>query len=193
MIKLNFEKLVEDASKLVIANEDSYISAYPVFLKYFKSLDNELIKEDNLIIASHFVYGWMPTILTLRLDQKQKVITLLNKAKSGKLLTIDELEILKYAINNSLVGLSKLLHFVNPEIYAIWDSRIYRYITKNKTSYGIGKPERYLEYLDEVKQISENIDYKKLHTLVEKHFKYKIHPTRAIEFIMFQTDRNRIK
>lgn len=193
MIKLNFEKLLEDANKLVITNENSYIRTYPVFLKYFENIGNRLITEDNLVIASHFVYGWMPTILTLRLDQKQKVLILLNKAKSGKLLTVDELEILKYAINNSLVGISKLLHFINPKTYPIWDSRIYRYISINKTSYGIGKPERYLEYLNEVKQISENIDYEKLHTLVEKHFKYKIHPTRAIEFIMFQTDRNNKK
>ena len=57
---------------------------------------------------------------------------LLNKAKSGNLLNSEELEIVKKCVNNSLVGTSKLLHFINPSIYAIWDSKIFRNITEKK-------------------------------------------------------------
>jgi hypothetical protein len=32
-------------------------------------------------------------------------------------------------VNNSLVGVSKILHFVNPHAHAIWDSRVYHYLT----------------------------------------------------------------
>ena len=32
--------------------------------------------------ASHFVYGWMPTILNLKLSKKEQVLGLLNKVKN---------------------------------------------------------------------------------------------------------------
>jgi hypothetical protein len=32
--------------------------------------------------ASHFVYGWMPTILNLDLSKKEQVLGLLNKVKN---------------------------------------------------------------------------------------------------------------
>ena len=133
----------------------------------------------------------MPTIIHLNLEQKDKVLFLLNAVKSGHILTINEIEVLKKTINNSLVGLSKLLHFINPKDYAIWDSRIFRYLTEKKSSYGIDRPQLYLDYLQGIKNIAKNKDYGKLHDLISQNFEYDIYPTRAIEITMFETDRNR--
>lgn len=189
MKNLNFETILKDAEKFVLTENDSYIQTYPEFLKYFANIDQ--IEEHHLVIASHFVYGWMPTIIQLNLKQKDKVLFLLNAVKNGHVLDKSELEILKKSINNSLVGLSKLLHFINPRDYAIWDSRIFRYLTEKKSSYGIDKPENYLEYLNGLKIIEENKDYGKLHNIIARNFDYEIHPNRAIEITMFETDRNR--
>lgn len=90
-----------------------------------------------------------------------------------------------------MVGLSKLLHFINPIEYAIWDSRIFRYLTEKKSSYGIDKPELYLDYLSGIKKIAKNKEYGKLHHLISRNFDYEINPTRVIEITMFETDRNR--
>ena len=188
---LNFETILKDAGKFTLTENDSYIQTYPEFLKYFENLNAGEINEHNLIIASHFVYGWMPTIIHLDLEYKDKVLFLLNAAKSGHILNVSELEILKKAINNSLVGLSKLLHFINPRDYAIWDSRIFRYITEKKSSYGIDRPELYLDYLNGIKNVSKNKDYGNLHELIAKNFDYEIYPTRVIEITMFETDRNK--
>jgi hypothetical protein len=186
---LNFETILKDAEKFVLTENDSYIRTYPEFLKYFANIDQ--IKEHHLVIASHFVYGWMPTIIQLNLEQKDKVLFLLNAAKNGHILDKSELKILKNSINNSLVGLSKLLHFINPKDYAIWDSRIFRYLTEKKSSYGIDKPEHYLEYLNGLKIIAEHKYYGKLHDIIARNFDYEIYPNRAIEITMFETDRNR--
>jgi len=139
-----FEIIKQDTEKLSISTSDSYIKAYPEFIQYFQELDS--IEKHQLIISSHFVYGWMPTIITLNITQIDEVLLLLNRAKNGEELTVKELGILKGCINNSMVGLSKLLHFINPEKYAIWDSRIFRYLTGKKSQYGIDRPELYLEY-----------------------------------------------
>lgn len=72
-----------------------------------------------MIIGISFTYSWMPTILkSMKLENTEKAIILLNKVKRGKILSVDELLILKETFNNSLVGSSKLLHFINPEKYA---------------------------------------------------------------------------
>jgi len=90
-----------------------------------------------------------------------------------------------------MVGLSKLLHFINPTHYAIWDSRIFTYITEKKSQYGIAKAKNYLAYLKKLTEIENHEDYPKLHQLVQKHFKYPISPKRAIEILMFESDRNK--
>lgn len=88
----------------------------------------------------------MPTILNLKKYENdtdssevnlEDEVVLINKAKKGESLDEKELDLLKRRINNSMVGLSKLLHFINPEQYAIWDSKIYRCIRGNKTASGI--------------------------------------------------------
>lgn len=196
MKNLNFETILKDAEKFTLTENDSYIKTYPEFLKYFENIEVGEINEHHLVIASHFVYGWMPTIIQLRFEKKEEVLKLLNAVKSGHILNEKELEILKTAINNSLVGLSKLLHFINPKDYAIWDSRIFRYLTEKKSDYGIGNPKLYVEYLNGLKSISKHKNYHKLHELITRNFEYEIYSMRAIEITMFETDRknqNRIK
>jgi len=184
---LKFENIRKDAENFIITENDSYIETYHEFLKYFENI--EMIEKHHLIISSHFTYGWMPTIINLDTTQIDKVLFLLNAVKSGHLLDKDEILIIKNCINNSLVGTSKLLHFIKPENYAIWDSRIFRYLTEKKSDYGIGNPEYYLEYMDGLKRISENVNYETIHSLISRNFDYPVYPTRVIEIIMFETDR----
>ena len=185
---LNFERLKKDAENFTVFANDSYIQSYPEFLKYFESI--ELIEKHHLIISSHFVYGWMPTIIQVDTRDLDKVLFLLNAAKSGHELTISELEILKFCINNSMVGLSKLLHFINPRDYAIWDSRIFKYLTGEKSQYGIDKAMNYDAYLKEINKLIQHPDYTDLHFKIERNFSYTITPMRAVEILMFETNRN---
>ncbi|MCU4173927.1 hypothetical protein [Carboxylicivirga sp. N1Y90] len=184
---LTFERIKNDTKRLTIQSSDSYIQTYPEFIQYFRNIDS--IEKHHLLISSHFVYGWMPTIITLDLTKIDEVVSLLNAAKDGIELSIDDLSILKPCINNSMVGLSKLLHFINPEMYAIWDSRIFRYVTGKKSQYGIDRPELYLQYLSALKSISSNKDYTALHEAIEKQMGYPITHFRGIEIVMFETDK----
>ena len=109
---LVFKNIYSESLKFKPPTEDSYIKTYPEFIQYFKNISN--ISKHDLVISSHFVYGWMPTIIELKFQDMEVVLNSLNKAKNGAMLTVGELELLKKTINNSLVGLSKLLHFINP-------------------------------------------------------------------------------
>jgi hypothetical protein len=140
------DKFFQDGRKFAIKRQSDYIS-YPEFLKYFNDL--KTITKHNLIIGINFTYGWMPTIFDYRSDKFKEAIDILNQAKKGNKLSADNLVLLKGLLNNSLVGTTKLLHFIRPDNFAIWDSRVYRYLT-NKEPYDnrIGNCNTYLDYLE---------------------------------------------
>jgi predicted AAA+ superfamily ATPase len=189
MKNLSLENLSLDMESFSITEHDSYLNTYQEFITYFKNI--ECIEKHHLVIASHFVYGWMPTVIQLKTKELKEVLTTLNAVKAGQLISLAELERIKFCINNSMVGASKLLHFISPKVYAIWDSRIFRYLTGKKSQYGIEKPENYLEYLRRLNEIANKDEYKKLHAKIQDKFLYEISPLRAIELLMFETDRER--
>ena len=98
-----------------ISTNSSYILSYPHILNYFAVKTTFGI--EDVVCGAHMIYGWMPTVLDLyphkKIDLKQAA-KFLNDAKSNGALTDQEINDLAGLINNSLVGASKLLHFVIP-------------------------------------------------------------------------------
>ena len=184
---LYFDNIYNESLKFNPPVGNSYVSTYPEFISYFKNIDK--ITKHDLVISSHFVYGWMPTIITLKLDKIEKALIYLNAAKKGYILKVNQLELLKSCINNSLVGLSKLLHFINPFDYAIWDSRIYRYTTNKKSSYGIGNVNLYLDYLSKLNEIESHSEFYIIKNNISASFDYSVTPKRIIELLMFEADK----
>jgi hypothetical protein len=188
MIKTLIETFTHDillkAAKSIQKN-DPYLIVYQDFIQYFKNI-NEL-SNHNTIIGISFVYSWMPTILEVSTVQIDKATKILNKAKQGIRPCSEELEILKKCFNNSLVGGSKLLHFINPEKFAIWDSRVYRYLHNQEPhSYRVENKDTYLEYLSFCDHLlKDSIRMTCLQKKVEEKIGDKITKMRAIELILF--------
>lgn len=195
------DQLIREASEFEIEQETiSYIKTYPYFTNYFTNIQADRIGLDNLVIGIHFVYGWMPTIFEFKKTTEKdlvEVIPILNKAKSQELLIPDEYQKLKELLNGSIVGTSKLLHFINPEVYAIWDSRVHKYVKKNFKSmnfgYDVGSIQNYEKYLRLLYLITEDNDFDEFYNIVNNKiynvFKYEISKLRAIELIMFQNGK----
>lgn len=172
-----------------VDKNDSYILSYPHILEYFS--DCKEITAPGLVCGAHMVYGWMPTILTLHPTEERCLqcgATLLNKARS-RMLTDDEIESLAGLVNKSIVGASKLLHFVAPRRFAIWDSRIYCFLHDKTPSptdhYHANKVKSYREYLKMLKKIRERPRFAEFRKAVTKKVGYKVSGLRAIELIMF--------
>lgn len=123
---------------------DAYSVAYPELVNHFTSIKNDVAWND-FVVGLHVVYAWMPTIPDLERicstkpgcvtaldnDGKKRVIAALKAARdASQNVTADRaaelLSTLSKYINGSLVGASKLLHFLNPEVFPIWDSRVAR-------------------------------------------------------------------
>ena len=139
------DKFLNDGRSFKLGNKSDYIS-YFEFVKYFSDLP--IISKHNLIIGINFSYGWMPRCFYFRTGNFVDALAILNRTKQGTIPTAAELTLLKELFNNSLVGTSKLLHFINPNDFAIWDSRVYRYLTGTGPSNNeIGNCEAFLDYL----------------------------------------------
>ena len=166
--------------------EENYLLSYPYFLNYFQNLES--INLENLVIGISFTYSWMPTILkALNLKNTEKVVFILNEVKKGKLIDEQQLTTLKTTFNNSLVGTSKLLHFINPKQYAIWDSRVFRFLNDVEPhKYRLEKPRAYIEYLKLIEELKNEKAFTAFFDLIKQKVGYDITEYRALELAFFK-------
>lgn len=168
------------------STEENYLLSYPYFLNYFQNLES--INLENLVIGISFTYSWMPTILeALNLKNTEKVVFILNEVKKGKLIDEQQLTTLKTTFNNSLVGTSKLLHFINPKQYAIWDSRVFKFLNNIEPhKYRLEKPRAYIEYLKLIEELKNEKAFTAFFELMKQKVGYDITEYRALELAFFK-------
>ena len=168
------------------STEENYLLSYPYFLNYFQNLES--INLENLVIGISFTYSWMPTILkALNLKNTEEVLFILNEVKKGKLIDEQQLTTLKTTFNNSLVGTSKLLHFINPKQYAIWDSRVFRFLNNVEPhKYRLEKPRAYIEYLKLIVELKNEKAFTAFFELMKQKVGYDITEYRALELAFFK-------
>lgn len=188
MKTINIQSIQDAERDLIVNKDDSYIISYKEFIAYFAALPE--ITEHNFIIGAHFTYGWMPTIIDLRLNcsNRELALQLLNDAKKGRILNKQDFELLANIINNSLVGTSKLLHFIRPDKYAIWDSRVYWFIHKETPHHHrVNNTNNYIEYLKVCAAIKVLPEFNVIHNNINLKMGYEVTSFRAIEFIMYNS------
>jgi hypothetical protein len=89
-------------------------------------------------------------------------------------------------VNGSFVGASKLLHFINPDLYSIWDSRVYRYLYEEPPyQYRLESISKHREYLSLVKKIEKDTRCNQLVDNVSSSIGYKISSNRTAELVMY--------
>lgn len=186
MPEFTFEQIAQAVEGIDKQTGTSYLLSYREFVTYFAELDS--ITVHNFIIGAHFVYGWMPRVLTLRGPNGgfKIVVDMLNDVKRGRLLNAAALVVLRDVINNSLVGTSKLLHFINPADYAIWDRRVYTFVNSDEpNNYQMRDSKAYLSYMTNCRQIASDKRFPPLHTAINARIGYAVSPLRAIEWVMY--------
>lgn len=163
-----------------------YDTSYQEFLKFFK---DRQIDKHNLILGCYFTYGWMPTILKNFDSTKinDSIINALNGVKDGKELNHEDLTIIKEILNNSIIGASKLLHFINPKLYPIWDSRVCGFIYDDKKNHSfVNNVSRYEQYVSKIKSLSEDTKIQQMCKNVRFKLNCELTNIRVIELIMFE-------
>jgi len=171
-----------------IMQDDSYILSYPHLLSYFAS--KQIFAIEDVVRGAHMAYGWMPTVLDIYPEMPNIDLAtgadLLNKAKRTGALTDTEVEQLARLVNNSLVGASKLLHFVSPQHFPIWDSKIYAFVFQEKPhNYRVSQVSKYRKYLALLGQLQNDTHFTSFHSSVNRKVGYQVSEFRALELVMF--------
>lgn len=131
----------------------------------------------------------MPTIPNnSNFSNNDEVLEILNKAKLDEsLLSGYELGKLQIACNNSLIGVSKLLHFINPHKYAIWDRKVTKFLNNGNAFYKYNA-ENYLAYLLFLNELKEEVLFEKMFQTMKQKVG-NVSEYRALELIFFNANK----
>ena len=186
---------------------DHYIQSYPSLLKISQHLckqaeNYDIANVDKMMAITHMAYGWMPTILNKSKlkekpaeshEQGQTILDAYGMSCEKK--ANDFIEGFKgEPINNSWVGLSKALHFINPEIFPIWDSKVAELfdikIHYRTTDYALKtRKEEYSSYMNFCHSNLELPAVAEMQNSFRKKAGYQVSKIRAIEFILFTSTK----
>jgi hypothetical protein len=166
----------------------SYILSYPHILSYFAN--RSPLDVADFVRGAHLVYGWMPTALDLYPQPPNLTLaqaaSLLESARAQGTISDEHLSALVSVVNNSLVGTSKLLHFVRPDVFPIWDNKIYSYVFEEKPHhYRLSDISKFREFARRVNAIRADKRFGGFHASVNLKVGYQVSEPRAVDLIMF--------
>lgn len=190
---IRYNRISPKLKEHIINSNHSYFNSYDSIIQFSKKLN--FVNVNDVVILSHIVYGWMPTILNLNMKHCNKLLPFLIDCK--KLISVDDIQgengfkILKETINNSIVGGSKLLHFVNPRCFPIWDSRIANELYGFTHGYQINNIRNFIIYFYELNSFikKNNNEILLLTDKVSNLFSTPLSQLRAVELILFYSDK----
>ena len=166
-----------------------YIVSYPHLINACQLLIKDL-GQKSILPISHMAYGWMPTIISynkedheidkfenlvsnaVHINENDEAVSLLNSLPNNS------------PVNNSWIGLSKVLHFINPDLFPIWDSRVAKCFNM-LYDYQFNKKDIYIKYSDFIANNLESDKVKEVKDIYESESNYEISQVRALEFLLF--------
>jgi len=148
--------------------------------------------ENNIKILALAAYGWMPTIMDSVEYNEQNVKQAIKHMTSVRRIddkdTIRHFEVLSRLTNHSYVGVSKFLHFLSPNSFAIFDSRIEKTLNKLCGTIKLSRKKVFPMVLptDKTRQAECFILYELAIRAARKGLKVKL---RDIEQVLFYYDK----
>ena len=78
-----------------------------------------------------------------------------------------------------------MLHFVNPELYPIWDSKICAYLIGKRHAYVVNDVTNYILYLEHCQALIQDARFEETHRVVKEQLGYPVSACRTVELILF--------
>ena len=145
--------LVRNEGAVLSARQVTYLRTYPALLKMWpRTVEDPLTKFLQLSTAA---YGWMPRVIRMEASQIDPALESLIVAAratdfASGVCVIEPVAACLY----SVVGASKVLHFVNPDVYPIWDAKVQRVWGRTDPSQRyMSQPRNYIDYAEAVHRL----------------------------------------
>jgi len=117
----------------------------------------------SMLAGAAAVYGWMPRVFGgIENRVLQPILPILRRVRDSKSAaeahaavsdSADPERLLRF-VNGSVVGTSKFLHFLNPTVAPIWDSRVARALGLDG-AWKVDRDDRYREYWAAIAECGE--------------------------------------
>jgi len=172
-----------ERAKEFIDPSNRYIQSYPELLSATQCLVGNF-REASIPMVAHLVYGWMPKILSYNRDINQDnsiFESVYAENLNDALAVVDSIEY--PPTNNAWVGMSKTLHFLNPKLFPIWDSKVARVLGVSASKMSSRKI--YRDYMVFIFSIIEQPFVERIQAEFVRRVGYEISKVRAAEFVLF--------
>jgi hypothetical protein len=176
----------------------TYLLTYPTIISRARALN--LNENSSLHELALLAYGWMPRVVRLNSRLLHDARQALQASRETKRWDMSVAQSAMLALEPCLfsaVGASKVLHFLNPEVFPIWDSRIEKFrCPMDSIRQGHMRSKRYFIYADEVQHIRANAEFSSFYREFTHAFEnrlrvlnlepYPISEVRAVELAAFE-------
>ena len=173
----------------------TYISTYPDLINFSSSMNSGNAQEFRQLAM--MVYGWMPRVLRIDNSYTAQAIKAIDDARQATLSTYQSVCVKDIAnCLHSVVGASKILHFVNPTIFPIWDSKIQAFRCLPNGNYDMSNVSKYFDYVRDVHSIISDPGFAAFYAQYEQAFSnrllqskiadYKVQHVRTVESSAFE-------
>ena len=122
----------------------SYLRTYPTLLAHF---GKHPLTPHELQLGALATYAWMATTLIVREDITSDTVDAFERAREAVEPSGEDLAVLVRTFNNSLVGVSKMLHFAAPKRYPAWDSNVARAVYESGDYHVVSSVSKYRAYV----------------------------------------------
>jgi len=189
-------ELLRRPPPIVDLRSNAYLATYPALLAAASNPGDSPWAWFCQIAA--MTYGWMPRVVRLDMEHSRTAAQSLLAAHHATQESMQKIQITPISLSvRSVVGASKMLHFANPNVYPIWDSRIET--TRLGKAPGLTHmqaPENYWRYCAEVHEVRMHRDFRGFYVEMEAALAarleylgiepYPISEVRAVELAVFE-------
>ena len=183
--------VVPDDDSAASRRTRSYLHTYPLLLKRF----GELNTPDDLLFAAMATYAWMGRVLIVDGPVTTETLEAFLRAREAEEPSGADLGHLVGVFNNSIVGVSKMLHFAAPQQHAIWDSKVCHVLHGKSYYHFVNQLDRYRTYERDLRTRVANANFEAVRLCVNEKlngsanryggYEVAISPLRAAELLLF--------
>jgi hypothetical protein len=169
--------------QVVAAPNQGHLRSYREFVRHAQAL--RPIDDGAVVLVAGLVYSWMPRSIRLgSVTDIAAAATTLESARRKGGLTPGAFEGLSTTFGGSPVAASMALHFFHPELYPIWDNRVWRALEWHSSEVRASAGARYLRYLELVGEAASQAEFTPVHRQVEDTIGYPVSRIRALELLL---------
>ncbi|WP_324727620.1 hypothetical protein [Pseudomonas chlororaphis] len=177
----------------------TYLRSYPALLAASRTLASTHDSGDLLLQLSAMCYGWMPRVARVNARHVDKASAALACAlESDVLIDTAQMQDLANSLH-SVVGTSKLLHFLRPQLYPIWDSKVALFWAmpfKKSLQAHMSNVGNYHRYVKDIEALIASPDFSAFYNDFDQAYSrrldrlkiapYSLSPVRAVEAAAFE-------